>query len=208
MSDGLSIARRVVGAGPRNEDRAEVMRRGEVTVLVLADGAGGRAGGAEAAEGVLEYVRRELKRAEDPTDARFWCAALREADEALRADPEAGETTAVILAVCPEVLVGASVGDSGAFLLTDNRCVELTAAQHRKPFIGTGAARPTPVDRRRGKGRLLVATDGLLAYAGRSEICSAAGAGEPETAAEELVNLVRLPSGSLQDDVALILCDL
>jgi hypothetical protein len=73
------------------------------------------------------------------------------------------ENTAVILTV-DATITGASVGDSGAWLLRDSRIVDLTAGQRRKPLVGRGCApfriEPIPFD-----GTLLVASDGLFAYA-------------------------------------------
>src|SRR5262245_14164719 len=94
-----------------SEDRAEVIALGDVTVLVVADGASGRPGGAQAAETLVRVVGESLTGTPRCYDPRFWCGVLRKADEVVRGNPQAGETTAVVLAMRGPSIVGASVGD-------------------------------------------------------------------------------------------------
>jgi hypothetical protein len=55
--------------------------------------------------------------------------------------------------------------------------------------------------------RILVATDGLMKYCSRGEIARFARVGTLEDAVEALLSRMRLRSGKLQDDVAIVLCD-
>jgi hypothetical protein len=48
----------------------------------------------------------------------------------------------------------------------------------------------------------------LFKYAPAEEIREAALRGTPESACQALVDLVRLPGGKLQDDVAVVVCHL
>src|SRR5262249_25441786 len=96
--DVAITAKRVESYRARCEDRAEIIGLDDVTILVVADGAGGRPGGAEAAEMVIRVVRDALTGTPRCYDPRFWCGVLRQADEQVLADPQAGETTAVVLA--------------------------------------------------------------------------------------------------------------
>jgi len=57
------------------------------------------------------------------------------------------------------------------------------------------------------EGWLLMASDGLLKYAAREVIARVALEGSVEEGARGLVECVRLPSGMLRDDLAVILCD-
>ena len=57
---------------------------------------------------------------------------------------------------------------------------------------------------RRG-GRVLVPSDGLFKYASPERICALAIQGSVEDAANALANCMRLPSGALQDDVAVFM---
>jgi hypothetical protein len=56
-------------------------------------------------------------------------------------------------------------------------------------------------------GRLLIATDGLFKYATESEIASRAMGGSINEAVARLIAGVRLRSGTLQDDVGIILIE-
>jgi len=67
---------------------------------------------------------------------------LTELDEVVAANNAAGETTAVAAIVSSAGIVGASVGDSGAWLVNGTVIDDLTMNQVCKPFIGTGAAIP------------------------------------------------------------------
>jgi PPM family protein phosphatase len=208
MQQLFETARVVEGYRPVLEDRSEVIRCGETLVLVVADGAGGRPGGAAAAEGVVKAVRTAaaaMRRLDDP---RAWCRVLEEADAALAEDAQAGETTAVVAAVTRQGIAGASVGDSGAWVITGDGYEELTASRHRKPGLGTGMAIAVPFAARRWQGTLLLASDGLLKYASDEQICDVARGVDLQSAAAELVDLVRLRSGSLPDDIAVIVCRL
>ena len=73
----------------------------------------------------------------------------------------------------------------------------------RKPLVGSGSATPVVVTRSRCD-TLLVATDGLLAYAKWDAITRLAASADPE-AIWKLVDAARLPSGGLSDDVAVVL---
>jgi serine/threonine protein phosphatase PrpC len=196
------------GTGFRNEDMAELIEHPRGALLVVADGAGGIPGGKEAAEMVVRLMREEAPQPRDFLDAGFWQKALRSMDLAIWDDAAAGQTTAVVVAVTPTRLAGAGVGDSRALLIGPDGCLELTRNQHRRPFLGTGAAVPVPFRRDVSGGRLLVATDGIFNYAGRETICALAREGDLAGAADALVEAVSLPNGALMDDVGLILCDL
>jgi serine/threonine protein phosphatase PrpC len=194
-------------AGRRLEDRAEVIARGDWLVLVVADGAGGRPGPVEAAEWVVRRVREETASPRFTFyDPFAWPGLLSTIDREMLDDAAAGEATAVVAAVSPKAVFGASVGDSGAWLVTADRVHDLTARQQRKPFLGTGVAGPVPFGSGAPAGTLLLATDGLLKYTSAEKIAEAAPDADLDAAARRLVDLVRLRSGALQDDVGLILC--
>jgi serine/threonine protein phosphatase PrpC len=184
-------------AATRGQDRAAVFERDGGIVIALADGAGGTGGGELAAEAVIAAVR----------DARGrgggWGALISELDE----DPQrlgGGETTAVIASV-GESIAGASVGDSGAWLIRGADVDDLTAAQERKPLLGAGCL-PIAFHRDVFAGTLLVASDGLLKYATRADIARVTNGDDLAAVARDLVELVRLRAGGLQDDVSLVVC--
>lgn len=173
-------------------------------VVVVADGAGGLVGGAAAAELVLSLVAQALARPDfESSRAEAWCQLLREADLFLLRDPLAGESTAVVVAWSPAGLVGASAGDSEAWMIRRD-LDDLTLAQPRRR-LGSGQVTPVGFSRATPVGSLLVASDGLFKYASVSDLCALVSEGEPHEAVERLVSRVRLPSGALQDDVAVVL---
>lgn len=193
-------------AGDRGEDRLSVHRTPTGAVLVVADGAGGVGGAAVAAQSVCDFVMNRAPRATG--DPRFWSDVLRGADAELAAAPHGGLTTAVVVEIVGKNLCGASVGDSGAWVITDNGVADLTAGQSRKPLVGSGAAQPVAFGPVLSHGRILVASDGIFKYARREALATCARRDSLEDAALALIDAVRLRGGRLQDDVAVILCEL
>ena len=117
-------------------------------------------------------------------------------------------TTAVVVELSGQRICGASVGDSGAWAISESGIVDLTDSQSRKPLMGSGSARPVPFGPVVERGRLLVASDGIFKYARREQLATCALTGAVEDAVTALIDAVRLRNGRLQDDVAVILCDL
>ena len=145
---------------PDNQDRGLVVRDGERVVLCVADGAGGRSGGTEAAVMATEFIRQRASVAKDAAD----CAELlQRMDAAVAHDSVAGESTCALAVVTPNEIYGASVGDSGVWVISKTGpIVDLTRGQQRKPFIGSGGAWAISFQCSRSGGTLLLATDGLL----------------------------------------------
>ena len=112
----------------------------------------------------------------------------------------------MVAIVGPNEIFGSSVGDSGAWLIDEEKHTDLTRHQKRKPFLGTGVAMPVSFSARVASGSLLFATDGLLKYTSAEKICEVLKDKEQEEAVRRLVELVRLRSGGLPDDVAIVLC--
>jgi PPM family protein phosphatase len=196
-----------VGAGSRCEDRAKVIEGHGSLVAVVADGSGGMAGGAEAAELLIRMVEKGLPSDPASASAGDWVRLLGEADLAILDDPVAGETTAVIAAITPSAIAGASVGDSEAWLISDQGVLYLTSHQKRKPLLGSGVAIPSAFQADFSSPQvLLLATDGLIKYAPYDRIRPTALNPSLEDAAARLLKLATLPRGGLQDDVTFILC--
>jgi serine/threonine protein phosphatase PrpC len=197
--------RKVEAGGHELQDCVEVIQQSGVAILIVADGAGGRSGGAEAARKVVEMARSAAGQllTHDP----LACSKLLELmDRAIEADTSAGETTAVVAVVGSEGIAGASVGDSEAWIISSQGCERLTKGQVRKPMLGSGAARPVAFRAAFTEGTLLLGSDGLFKYTSAERICAAASESDLRSAAEALVKLVRLPSGALPDDVGVALC--
>lgn len=194
-----------IEAGDCGEDRLAIIRTHTGAVIVVADGAGGVGGAAVAAQFVCDFL--VARAPEAAGKAQFWPDALKDADSAIAADSHGGLTTAVVVEICGKGICGASVGDSGAWLIDEFGVVDLTGGQIRKPFIGSGAAQPVAFGPISMRGRLLVASDGIFKYAHRDVITARALDGSVENAADVLLDAVRLRTRRLQDDVALVLCE-
>jgi serine/threonine protein phosphatase PrpC len=186
----------------RNQDRGAVIHSSAGLVLVVADGAGGRSGGEEAATLAVELVRQ---RANDLRHANSCVALLQSMDQIVSNDKIAGETTCVVAVVNPTAVYGAGVGDSGVWVINESGFANLTEKQSRKPFIGSGSAWPFSFDHKRtGKEFLLLATDGLLKYTSSDRIIAVCRNNDPPQIARRLIELVRYASGALPDDVTVI----
>jgi len=195
-----------VAGNPENQDRGLIIKDGGRVVLAVADGAGGRSGGTEAAIMAIEFFRQN---ASVSTDASSCAELLQRMDTAVANDGVAGETTCAVSIVTPDEIFGASVGDSGVWLIPEaGPHLDLTRGQQRKPFVGSGGAWAVPFKHPRTRGTLLLATDGLLKYTSAERIVEACRANPEEQAIQRLIGLVRYPSGALPDDVTIILTKL
>ena len=181
------------------EDRVEIFEGADRVVLVVADGAGGVGSGDQAAECVVREVKAAFKAT---TTESGWVAVLSEIDCRIGV----GESTAVIVDVSPSGLCGASVGDSQAWLIRDRELDDLTSGQVRKPLLGSGEAKPVGFRRESFAGLLLVATDGFCNYVKRPELVRRIADFELCEVPRKLVEMVRLKSGELWDDVGIVAC--
>jgi PPM family protein phosphatase len=183
----------------RCEDRVKVVELDGGLVIAVADGAGGTSAGAAAAEMVIREVAAaaSLER-----DADGWCEVLRQTDQRVGA----GESTCVVVARTAGGIVGASVGDSRAWLLEEDQVIDLTRGQARKPLLGTGAARPVGFGYPPSPGLLLVCTDGFCNYVRREALLREILWIDFAVLARRLVEMVRLPSGDLWDDIGIVAC--
>jgi serine/threonine protein phosphatase PrpC len=191
---------------PENQDRGAIITSGPRQVLVVADGAGGLSGGAEAASMAVEFIHKHAELLETPASC---VSILQKMDQEIARNRGAGETTCALAVVSDEQVFGASVGDSGVWVIGETGFKNLTERQSRKPFIGSGSAWPAPFTQSKVHGEyLLLATDGLLKYAPSERIIAVCRESAAETAAKNLIELVRYRSGALPDDVTVILAKL
>jgi serine/threonine protein phosphatase PrpC len=198
MGSGVSFVHAVEIAPRRGEgqDRALCIPCEHGVIVALADGAGGTSGGERAAKAVIDRVAGVASHAYD------WSLLLAELDHS---QIGFGQTTAVVLWITRDKIIGASAGDSGAWIVRDE-IEDLTHLQHRKPLIGDGAIVTSIEAGPIGSGTLVVASDGLLRYAKQTDIARIARGPDLAAAAKALVELVRFPSGELPDDVSVVLC--
>lgn len=188
------------------QDRLAVEQFDDRIVLVVADGAGGMGGGAEAAQFACDRVKHFARAT--PGNSGAWVERLRAIDQTLSGSQHGGQSTVVVAEIWNGQVCGASVGDSRTWLIDlKDGVLDLTACQQRKPLLGSGLARPCgfgPIALNRR--RLLLASDGLFRYAAQNKILAVVAANEFPQAPSLLTDFVRLPNGELHDDVAIVLC--
>jgi hypothetical protein len=168
-------------------------------VVAVADGAGGSGGGEEAASTVIAKIG-DL--ATDARTADQWTEALGRIDLAVGT----GESTAVVVELSAKGICGASVGDSRAWIIRGREIVDLTANQRRKPLLGSGEARPVGFSYGPLDGLLIVATDGFCNYVKPPVLFPVIEVAGFSSLPRRLVDVVRLPSRALWDDVGIVVC--
>jgi serine/threonine protein phosphatase PrpC len=200
----VAVATLVEDARPgRGEDRIALVALNDRTVIVVADGAGGQARGA----GAADYVCRALDGLRQQGAAPLWSAWLRQLDQAMAASGACGLAAAVVVEIGDDgAVAGASVGDCEAWIVGDGEPRSLTARQIRKPLLGDGGAMPLDFSARISGGTLVAGSDGLWKYTTLQRIIEAAKCRPLQAATTALVDSVRLRSGALQDDVAVVVC--
>jgi serine/threonine protein phosphatase PrpC len=192
----------VLQASGFGADRALAVPTAQGYLLSVADGVGNSGAGATAAE----YLVAALTKLAPAAGSTDWFEALCALDDDLSSRGSGGQTTAVVAYVDSSRVVGASVGDSCALLISAaGKTIDLTARQRRSPLFGSGEALPVQFEAELNGGRLLLASDGLVKYVTAEQICALATEGSVVEAANALASSVRLPSGALQDDVAVVM---
>ncbi len=183
----------------RCEDRLAIIDGEDSVLIVVADGAGGTGSGDLAAETVVREVTTSAHLLQTP---QACCDSLRQIDMSIGA----GESTAVLIRVFEDRLVGASVGDSVAWMVDGGQLLDLTRKQIRKPLLGSGEAQPIGFAHSGLRGTLIVASDGFANYVKRTELLQRLPYWDMIEIPRKLVGMVRLPSGDLWDDVAVVVC--
>lgn len=194
----------VEAAGAVGQDCVAVVPCDALTVVVIADGAGGSKDGGRAAEFLVDAVRAAAIADSRVESGLYWQDVLMQADRALAADA-AGETTAIVIALTDEHVIGASVGDSQAWLIAGRDIDVLTEHQRRKPLLGDGGATPIAFERPHLGRTLLAGSDGLFNYIPLDRMLSIATSSSVQSAPALLVDASRLRNGGLQDDIGVVL---
>ena len=199
------------GGHPHNEDAFRVEPHPlapDVLLVALADGQGGRAGGARAARLAVDTAIELAGQQKASSLGWFaWQDLLRRVDAAVAADPVAGFTTLVAFTIFDGICAeGASCGDS-ALLLVDSEGPEVwTAHQQKNPPVGSGDAPFTPLAGSLvAPWQLVALTDGVWKYAGWPAVTRLAGERRGDALIEALQARARLPgSGTFPDDFTVV----
>lgn len=187
-----------IAANPTCEDRVLVRHHEKGVLIVVADGAGGVSGGKIAAQTVVDSFEQDQPFHVDPD---LYVAKLHQIDSQI----DLGESTAVVINVLPDQIVGASVGDSQAWEIGE-KPVDLTIRQNRKPRLGTGMAVPVGIKVASFSNYLIVATDGFWNYAKPAQLFKICLWGDFHSLPRRLAESVKLPSGQMWDDIGLVVC--
>lgn len=197
-----------------NEDvleSAQHPQNNAFSIIALADGQGGRTGGAEAAQMAVGTAIQTAFSApvQRLLSERFWTQLLLDVDKAVGNNPDAGFTTFVGVAVTEQKVVGVSSGDSQAVLISPTRiAVTLTANQKKNPPVGSQMCHPTPFSAPfPANSRLLVMSDGVYKFVPSEMILSTVAELEAGDAIKAIRDLAVGRSGTLYDDFTLAIVD-
>lgn len=178
-------------------------------LCVVADGQGGRSGGAQASRLACRVcmevaVGQSAKRLLLPGT---WSEIVHAADAAVLADSAAGFTTLVAFCIGHGFVCGGSNGDSAAVVVNaDNSYTCLTEKQRKNPPVGSGAAAVELFSAQLMEPwKVLAMTDGVWKYASWESVARAAG----EKNGNALIDSIHSAalsqrSKSLQDDFTLV----
>lgn len=126
-----------------SHDRLSVFGDGHRTLIALADGADSSPGAQVAAARAVDELALCFRNGALPEDAQDWVMVLETIDRVTFSDPDAGETSALVMLVQRGVVVGASVGNSLAYIVRPiGEPRLLTSPERTGPRIGTGIANP------------------------------------------------------------------
>jgi len=200
------------GGHLQNEDYCEFHEHptdSNIIICTLADGQGGRAGGAKAARVagqacLASAIATKPKQLIRPTE---WLSILASADRAVATAPDTGFTTLIGLCVSGSFVHGASIGDSAVIVYDkDLTWHRLTDQQVKNPPVGSGYAKITPFSYHLTPPWLIVVmSDGVWSYSGWESVLMHPPNLDGELLIQSLLSRARLSgSGQLQDDFTII----
>ena len=195
-----------------NEDAVEVRRIHDGWIGAVADGQGGRSGGAKAATRACQILLDLGCELESSAFSRpnTWWDLFRTADRSITEDREAGFTTLVAFQIFGGYVYGASCGDGAAYLCNANsQITDLTLHQQKNPQIGSGITSCTFFCSPLAKPwKFLAMTDGVWKYAGREKLTSLLTVANGQDLGLKLEAAGRLPgSGRFPDDYSFALIE-
>lgn len=184
-----------------NGDWLEAFSINGVQFMALADGVSGQSGAHNTAKLVVSQLK-ELLEVWPRISPRILAQALEQIDRTIPTGQ--GEATLVIVAIHDGMVIGASVGDSSAYWIDDDQVVDLTAAQVRRPLMGTGRTTGTAFEfQPKVPGHILVASDGLTNQVKPEIIRRIVQSATPTMAVELLIEEIVGHLGELLDDTSI-----
>lgn len=186
--------------GNEGDDSLIVFERMGVIWFCVSDGAGGTGGGKFASLYVVTAFEglSETNEFCCPEDFETF---LMQIDKDIARENNCGEATAVLGRIESNIITGASVGDSEAWIFNKDYEYQITSLQNRKPLLGSGAAKPIGFGPIVLESALLVGSDGLFKYSKFNLLQQQMAAFGN---AEKMANVAKLSTGALQDDVSII----
>jgi serine/threonine protein phosphatase PrpC len=200
-----------------NEDRYLVREGGNTTLLAVADGVGGEAGGEMASAAAIDALAASFFGAgPDRPPAEVLAAAIRGANDAVlgaagKSGQQGAASTLVAAAIAGTSAVIGNLGDSRAYLLRDGD-IRLVTADHAGEyqssitrFVGDprGVQPDVFVEALRPGDRLLLCSDGLTRHVPDNEIATTMRGADLGRAATALVDLAKERGG--EDNITVVL---
>jgi protein phosphatase len=200
-----------------NEDRYLVREGGNTTLLAVADGVGGEAGGEMASAAAIDGLAASFfGSGPERPPAEALAAALRGANDAVlsaagKSGQQGAASTLVAAAIAGTSAVIGNLGDSRAYLLRDGD-IRLVTADHSGEFQSSitrfvgdprGVQPDVFVEALRPGDRLLLCSDGLTRHVPDGEIASTMRRTDLERAAAALIDLAKSRGG--EDNITVVL---
>jgi len=184
----------------KGDDALYVVEIGSVIWFCISDGAGGTGQGEKASRYIVEKFKEQtlIEGFDSPEDFELF---LRKIDMVLSRESHGGEATAIAGKILEGVVVGASVGDSEAWLFNLEYDYELTAMKNIKPLLGSGSSIPIGFGPMNVERFMLLGSDGLFKYVKHKEIKFVLSS---NTKAAQIAELAKNETGKLQDDISAI----
>jgi PPM family protein phosphatase len=201
-----------------NEDRYLVREGGKTTLLAVADGVGGEAGGELASAAAIDALAASFfsSGASSTNPAEALAAAIRGANDAVlgaagKSGQQGAASTLVAAAIAGGSAVIGNLGDSRAYLLRDGD-IRLVTADHSGEFQSSitrfvgdprGVQPDVFLEPLRPGDRLLLCSDGLTRHVPDGEIASTVRRADLDHAAAALVDLAKSRGG--EDNITVVL---
>ncbi len=196
------------GGHIQNEDAfvlCELADAPECWFACIADGQGGRAGGAKAAQLACEVCAEHATRVNTN-----WLKILAIADATVASNTEAGFTTLAGFTGRENIITGASCGDSAVVAFSANGEPNvLTTRQYKNPPVGSGEAAFVPFSLNlTTPWKILAVTDGVWKYVGWHRVFEIAAKFAGNELITQLQNAAKLPrTGEFPDDFTVVLLE-